>query len=118
MTDRRYPQAIEIDPNFFLPPNVVDMRYVDLEEADSNTMRDSEGEVVGASYDEVSNAEFEAIPTGSQDSSETMLPTPDSVSLVSQEVRVTADGKIVVDVVLDVADISGAVNYEVRMTKI
>ena len=110
----------ELDPNFFLPPNVVDMRYVNSEEQeqDSELVRSETGEVLQVSYDAADPSE---LGTDDQETDldplTVLLPTPDSLTLVSQNVRVTADGKFVVDVVLDVADVTGAVNYEVRVTK-
>lgn len=109
----------ELDPNFFLPPNVIDMRYVDTEEAaDAELVRNDDGEVSQVSYDEVDYSEsLDDFDEGSNDEN-SLLPTPDSVVLVSEEVRVTADGKFVVDVVLDVTEIGGTVNYEARVTKV
>lgn len=45
------------------------------------------------------------------------LAVPDSVTIVSQTVRISASGQSVVDVVIDVPDIPGADNYEIRTTK-
>lgn len=116
----KHSPPLELDPNFFLPPNVIDMRYVNTEEdSDSGLVRTESGEVTSVTYDEVDSTDFQEDSESTDgDSEESTLPTPDSLTLVSQEVRVTADGKFVVDVVLEVADVSGAANYEVRVTKV
>lgn len=44
------------------------------------------------------------------------LGVPSSFIIVSQTLRRLATGNIVVDVVIEVEDIDGAENYEVRMT--
>jgi hypothetical protein len=108
---------IEIDPNFFLPPDVVDMRYKEPdEENDSALVRDeSTGEVVSVDYDEVGVSDIDGSESGGSDS-DALFP-PDYVTVVSQEVRVTGDGKFVVDVILDVEDIQGVIQYDVRLTK-
>ena len=113
-------QPIEIDPNFFLPPNVVDMRYVNQEDAnlDSATTRDSDtGEVVNYDYDDLSYSEDAGDGTDPVGSAPIVVAPPDAVTVVSQQVRQTADGKFVVDVILEVDDVPGAVNYDVRLTK-
>lgn len=111
-------QPVEIDPNFFLPPNVVDMRYVDIdEEGNSSTTRSEDtGEIISVNYDEVDYSEFDSEPdTGTVPP---LLSPPDSVTLVSQQVRVTDDGRFVVDVILEVEDMPGVINFDVRTAKI
>lgn len=112
-------QPVTLDPNFFLPPNVVDMRYVDPEvESDSATTRGDNGEVINADYNEVDYSEIASNPDDAGSNTVTyMIQPPDSVSVVSQQVRVTSDGRFVVDVILDVADIAGVVQYDVRVSK-
>lgn len=45
------------------------------------------------------------------------LGVPGSFVIISQSVRTAPDGRQVVDVVIDVEEIPGAVKYEVRTTK-
>jgi hypothetical protein len=108
-------QPVSIDPNFFLPPNVVDMRYVDIEGEDTSTQRDDDGEIVGTNYDDVAIYDFEQFPT--TDSASSLLSPPDTVTFVSQTVRVAADGKFVVDLIIDVEDVPGVVRYDVSLSK-
>src|ERR1044072_2689412 len=116
----KYAPPIEIDPNFFLPPTVVDMRYRNLEDAsDSTTTRsDQTGEVVNVDYDEVSYSELERDTDRFENESvSTIISPPDYVTVVSQQVRVASDGKFVVDIILDVEDVPDAIQYDVRLTK-
>lgn len=74
--------------------------------------------VEGYEYEDTS-AEFveEATPPN-----ETLVPPmtggglqpPDSVQIVEQIFRKGADGKVLVDLVIEVEDVAGAENYEVR----
>jgi hypothetical protein len=112
--------AIVLDPNFFLPPNVVDMRYRTAEEEnDSAVGRSDSGEIVNVEYDDSGFSELqEGVDENDEnDSVSSFLSPPDYANVVSQTVRVTADGKFVVDVILDVEDVPGAVQYDVRITK-
>lgn len=49
---------------------------------------------------------------------EGVLAVPDGFSIAEQSVRTGPDGTQVVDVIIEVDDIDGAVNYEVRLTKV
>ena len=103
--------AVVIDPNFFLPPNIIDMRHPI--ETDPN-QEDGDEDTGGAG--EVSeNDNVIDVPTGETTSG---LYPPDNITIVSQEVHVGADGTSVVDVVIDVQDSPGAVSYDVRLTRL
>lgn len=45
------------------------------------------------------------------------LGVPGTFSIISQTVRTAPDGTQVVDIVIDVEEVEGAVKYEVRITK-
>lgn len=102
----------EIDPRFFLPPNVVDLGYKDsVPDTDDFQNEQSIDQVVTADdyvVEEVDN-------TGGAD--ENRLLPPDYVELVSQTARVTSGGGVVVDVVIDVEDVANASQFDVRLTK-
>lgn len=107
-------QPIEIDPNFFLPPSIVDARY-----ADTTTRKpsDSTGGTPGGvgQVDTVvqtpDTPEVSPIPTQTGP-----VAIPSDITIVSQTVRMSDDGSWVVDVVLDVQPDDGAtVNYEARV---
>lgn len=103
---------VVIDPNFFLPPGVVDARYPNDEETDQ------------AEVDEVTDAEdasedivyYEA-PENDEDNDVTTLYPPDSVVVVSQTIRTGDNGQQVVDVILEVEDVSDSIQVDVRMAK-
>jgi len=113
-------KSIIVDPNFSIPPNVVDLEYRNIDEpGDSATSRSEEtGEVVNVDYDVVTYGETggdasEEENTGTVD---TIFP-PDSITVVSQTVRVGADGRTVVDVVLEIDSGIAGITYDVRLTK-
>ena len=85
-----------IDPNFFLPPGVVEFRYAfndntRMSEADPNA-------VVGAGE-------------------KIVLRPPNYITIVSQTVKQLAGGQTNVDVVIDTENVPGMSNYEVRISK-
>lgn len=45
------------------------------------------------------------------------LQVPQTSTIVSQTMRILANGSAVVDVLIDVEDIQGITNYEIRLTK-
>lgn len=116
----KYAPPIEIDPNFFLPPTVVDMRYRNLEDADDSTTTRSPdtGEVVSVEYDDISFNELVSDNDPFENETvSTFIAPPDYANVVSQQVRVASDGKFVVDIILDVEDVPNVVQYDVRLTK-
>src|SRR5688500_14528032 len=98
----------EIDPRFFLPPNVIDLNYSDKTLPSSDA---PDATVVEGSLSDANDIEDISTPGG-----ESILPPPDSVTFVSQTVKVTSGGTVV-DVVIDVEEISGVTQFEVRITK-
>lgn len=46
------------------------------------------------------------------------LDTPNSFTVVDQQVRVAPDGTQFIDIVVDIGDVSGAESYEVRLVKV
>lgn len=92
---------IVIDPHFFVPPGVVDVR------------QEAEG-----------NAEFfydtstQAAPSGIPSTTTADIPSlPASYSIFEQRVRISADGTSVVDVTLDFPDTTGVYSIDVQVTK-
>ena len=59
----------------------------------------------------------ETLPTEGQPTTN-YLQAPNTMSIVSQTVKVAPDGRFVVDVVIEVEDVPGAANYEVRLSKV
>lgn len=104
-----------IDPNFFLPPGVVDARYPNEIEVTTDEVDD----VVDT--DDVLDADSDVIleepeETG-EDNDTTLLYPPDTAIVVSQTLRFDGTGKQVVDVILEVPDVQDSIQVDVRMTK-
>lgn len=108
----------QIDPNFFLPPNVVDLRYLNKDEG-----IDGEDKASDIEYTGEYSTELDSGPTVilyEEDTSPqalNTLPIPTDVTIVSQNVRVLAGGGYVVDVVINVADMLGVDNFDVQVAK-
>lgn len=95
---------VVINPAFFLPPDVIDMRsgYTDTFEEED------------VSVDEVFDADD---PIGTDDSEEdARLEAPENFSVVEQIVRIGPDGNAVVDVIIEFDD-NGHNEYDIRVTK-
>jgi hypothetical protein len=104
---------VTVDPRLFVPEGVIDMSVkspeidpdnpVDVPDIDEGV---APGEIISdAGADNISNLE------------DFTLPTPNSVTVVEQTMRFGPDGRAVVDVVIEVEDVPGISNYDVRTTK-
>lgn len=95
-------RSVDIDGRFFVPPGVVDIRQENKEN----------GEFAYGSSDT-------AIGAPVLESPEAIVPMPlDGMQIISQTVRITADGSSVVDVELSFPDVEGVQSIDVRATKI
>lgn len=103
---------VVIDPQFFVPSDVVGIRPAGTEDLIPDDP--DQDYLSGVDYDSAI-IDPTSVGTGPVDSTNT-LQTPQTVSVVSQTVRFTADGASVVDVVIAVEDVLGATNYEVRLS--
>lgn len=113
-TDTR---IVQVDPNFPLPDELQFAVYAedtpvilvgDDAEGEDNDDAFSDVTVVVESDD---NSEI------LEDESSDELDTPTNIAILSQTVRTGTDGRSVVDVVIQVDEVFGAVKYEVRVTK-
>lgn len=104
-----------LNPNFFLPPGVVDARY----STDAEKTEEEVTEIVD--FAPVENGEIVETPiddiTPDPGQPPTILLPPDSVIVVSQEIRTVGNGQQVVDVILEVADAESSIQVDVRLTK-
>jgi hypothetical protein len=101
----------QVDPRFFLPPNVIDLRYEDINEMSSDAPEQSgDIDVLIVEGDVDITDDF----SGEGTDEDRLLP-PDYITLVSETVRVTSGGTVV-DVVIDVEDIANVSQFEVRKT--
>lgn len=99
----------ELDPMFFIPEGVEELVYND----EFETTEPSEEEV------EVSYSDYSDEYDVEDDNNYYEGPaTPEIIGVVSQTIRRLPSGQQVVDVVIEVSDVAGAENYEVRVTKV
>lgn len=106
-------QPVVLDPNFFLPPGVVDARYINDE--DTAGLYDN-NDPTGTDSDTTEVVDDSTTDTPIVETPNTIQP-PANITIVSQTVRAVADGRYVVDVVIDVEDVPGISTYETRLTK-
>ena len=113
-------RVVTVDPNFSLPPGVADFQYINPDDSTDPALERSEttGEVIAFEYDEIwLGDDSESNDDGDSNNPSTQLLPPDYVTVVSQIMRQTSDGRYVVDVILDVEDIPGVTGFEVGLTK-
>jgi len=113
---------VVLHPAFFLPPDVVDIRVSDTSdpsEEDGVTFDDviDADDVIDGSADDGGISDTPNIPTDDDGEGVEVLPTPQWMNIISQQVRIAPDGKAVVDVVIELEDVTGASEYDVRITK-
>ena len=107
---------IVVDPNFFFPPGIIDMRYEQKDIGitnDSNTAPNQSAELFGSAIP----VDYTLNATPVEFTSNSLLPPP-SFIVISQNVKLDTSGKSVVDVVIEVPDINGVTQIGARMTKI
>jgi hypothetical protein len=104
-----------LNPVFFLPPDVIDVRVGDTSDP---------SEEDGVTYDDVVESsdvlvdDTPNIPIDDDGEGAEVLPTPQWMNIIDQQVRIAPDGKAVVDVVIELEDVTGATEYDIRMTKV
>jgi hypothetical protein len=107
-----------IDPQFFLPPNVYDIRYVENDNVSED--EDTATEFVDSESvnpDPVEDASEDETWSPATPESHNELPIPDGLVVVSQTVKAAAGGGYLVDIVIDIPDLPGVENFDVAVTK-
>ncbi len=110
---------VVINPNFFLPPGVVDARYPNDEEVTTgdvdiiSDITDTTDDIVNTDGDTVTD---DPSDVGEVNDTDKLYP-PDTVIVVSQTIRFSETGQQVVDVILEVPDVQDSIQVDVRMTK-
>lgn len=115
---------VVLNPVFFVPPDVVDIRVADTSdpvEEDGVTYDDvidaDDALVDGSDMDDGGISDTPSVPTDGDGEGGETLPTPQWMTIIDQQVRIAPDGKAVVDVVIELEDVTGATEYDVRITK-
>jgi hypothetical protein len=105
---------VVLNPAFFLPPDVIDVRVADTSDPSQ------EDEVTYDDVVDVDDILVEDTPNVSIDDDGEggeILPTPQWMTIIEQQVRISTDGTAVVDVIIELEDVTGATEYDVRVTK-
>jgi hypothetical protein len=101
----------ELDPNLDLPPDLKNVTFT----------KPTNDEVISGEVGAEIDVQIETLDDDSsiinEDEPADNLDIPGSFSIVSQTIKTGADGRQVVDVVIDVEEVPGATNYNVRVTK-
>jgi hypothetical protein len=102
---------VEIDPNFYLPEGVTNVHYATIDTSGGGEpIEGPDGTMQVVMYDLITDIITPIL--GPPD-----LRPPDTCIVTSQTVRVASDGRFVVDVLLEIEDILGVADYDVRVTK-
>lgn len=119
----RKPDAT-IDRNFFLPPNLVELQYKVVESYDDDspiTLVDETGAPlppVAAPFNTPTEDGGFGTPADTVLPVENKLPVPGRPTLISETIRTTPGGNIVIDAVLEIPDIPGITEVDVRVSKV
>ena len=106
---------VQIDPNFSLPPNIVNTEFLNPDDVVRSESRGDDGELITIAYDETTPTD--GTTTGDGDVGDSLLP-PSTVTVIEQQVRALSGGNYAVDIIIEVEDVDGANEYEVRLTKV
>lgn len=101
----------EIDGNFPIPDGLKNA-IERLRNEDEAPVTEEEADLdiqIEFLDEEESELDEEEMPDG--------VAAPDYIEIISQTVRTAPDGRQVVDVVIDVEEVDGAIKYDVRITK-
>lgn len=100
----------DLNPNFPIPEGLKGFVEGERDSDIDVPVQDADIDIQFETLDEEDSVMPEPI-------SENDVEAPDDIQIISQTVRTAPDGRQVVDVVIDVAEVRGAVKYDVRITK-
>lgn len=108
------PEKTVIDSRFDIPDGLDAFYYADVPDHDA-----TEEEVIILAEDIVVATSVDG--TGTEYTPEVIVsstapPPPTSIAIISQSVKTSPDGRQVINVVIEVPDVSGVLNYDVRVT--
>ena len=100
----------DFDPNLDIPIGLKNVKIVAKPDVENSPSADTVADIQDGDLD--SEEEFEA------DDTDETLAAPQSFEVISQTIRTSQDGSQVVDIVVDVEEVAGALDYEVRVTPV
>lgn len=106
-----------IDPQFFLPPGVYDFQYIDKDDISDGEEGATEFSEFDTVSDELTQTADEAFVADVSPESDSPLPIPEGLTIVSQSVKAAAGGGYLVDIIVDIPDMHGVENFDVAVTK-
>lgn len=108
---------IYFDPTLDVPEGLINVKvgYVDEDEDTLPPVAPSQDDWDAIYQSEEYNEEDDS---NEELEGEDFLDVPNEIVIISQAVRTAPDGSQVVDVVIDVEEVSGLVDYQVRVTKV
>jgi hypothetical protein len=110
---------VTVDPRLFVPDGVIDLKKT-TPETDTENPGDvlDNLDVLDGDTTDSAAVLYDTVDTAASVGAENdMLPTPQGFVVVLQTVRFAPDGRAVVDVVVEVEDVPGITNYELRVNK-
>lgn len=102
------PKTLYVDPSVYIPEGLQYVKPLIVKTV-------SEGKDPG---EEDTDLDDGTIDLATEESLEELLSVPDDLIVIDSTIRVARNGQGVVDLTVEVPDVSGAVNYEFRITKI
>lgn len=103
----------EIDQNFGIPAGLDQTGTKASDDANNDVVFTDETNQIDiqTQTDEDDNSDLD------EDGGDDGSTPPNSIQIVQQTVRTAPDGRQVVDIVIEVEDVPGALNYDIRVTK-
>ncbi len=104
------PEKTIIDPRFDIPEGLESFVYDEPTEAQIAALESEDSDVVTVYTGEPVDDDFE-------DVNHVAPPTPETFTIVSQKIKMSPDGRQLVDVEIEVEDIPNVIQIDVRVTK-
>ena len=112
MPSPRQPHKIKIDPLFVIPEGAEELFVYSRDGVDGSDGLTDDNVSVEILGEGIDSSEYDDTSL-----TEDTLGAPDSFQILSQTVRRSSGGIMVVDVVLQIDDVPSATNYEVQVIK-
>jgi hypothetical protein len=104
------PEKTVIDPRFDIPEGLDSFVYDEPTEAELAALEEEDSDVITIYTGEPMDGDYE-------DVNHEAPPTPEMFTIVSQKIKMSPDGRQLVDVEIETEDIPGVRQLDVRVTK-